>query len=140
MNKTSLLELAKKLNILVETAWEQKKSWKKPSKTPSQGTKRLCLVEIPPLVWCVWMNLESRIFIDQKIYDQKLMEDMMRKLAWGELQKKSWWIVTRWLIRKQVRCWIQKLISHIGKTNFDPILESLWTIKSHAVRWRDFIF
>ena len=26
--------------------------------------------------------------IDQKIYDQKLMEDMMRKIAWEGFQKK----------------------------------------------------
>ena len=32
-------------------------------------------------------ELRKQQIIDQKIYDQKLMEDTMRKLAWEELQK-----------------------------------------------------
>ena len=32
-------------------------------------------------------ELGKQQIIDQKIYDQKLMEDMMRKLAWEALQK-----------------------------------------------------
>ena len=32
-------------------------------------------------------ELRKQQIIDQKIYDQKLMEDMMRKLAWEALQK-----------------------------------------------------
>ena len=33
-------------------------------------------------------ELPGQQIIDQKIYDQKLMEDTMRKLAWEGLQKK----------------------------------------------------
>ena len=32
-------------------------------------------------------ELRKQQVIDQKVYDQKLMEDTMRKLAWEELQK-----------------------------------------------------
>ena len=32
-------------------------------------------------------ELQKQQIIDQKIYDQKLMEDTMRKLAWEGLQK-----------------------------------------------------
>ena len=32
-------------------------------------------------------ELQKQQVIDQKIYDQKLMEDTMRKLAWKGLQK-----------------------------------------------------
>ena len=32
-------------------------------------------------------ELRKQQIIDQKIYDQNLMEDMMRKLAWETLQK-----------------------------------------------------
>ena len=32
-------------------------------------------------------ELRKQQVIDQKTYDQKLIEDMMRKLAWEELQK-----------------------------------------------------
>ena len=50
--------------------------------------KELFLVQIPPSVWHVSMNFENEQAIDQDVYDQKLMEDMMRKLAWEGLQKK----------------------------------------------------
>ena len=33
-------------------------------------------------------KLRKQQIIDPKIYDQKLMEDLMRKLAWEGLQKK----------------------------------------------------
>ena len=36
----------------------------------------------PPPVWRAWMN-----FIDKKLYDQRLMDDTVRKLAWEALQK-----------------------------------------------------
>ena len=32
-------------------------------------------------------ELRKQQIIDQKIYDQKLMEDTIRKLAWEELQR-----------------------------------------------------
>ena len=36
----------------------------------------------------VYLNeLRRQQAIDQHVYDQRLMEDMMRKLAWEELQK-----------------------------------------------------
>ena len=63
-------------------------------------------------------ELRKQQVIDQKIYGQRLMEDTVRKLAWEGLQKISWRMVARWLIRKQVRCWVLKLILCIGKTNF----------------------
>ena len=35
--------------------------------------------------------------IDEKAYNQRLMDDMVRKkLTWDELQKNLWWMVTRW--------------------------------------------
>ena len=32
-------------------------------------------------------ELQKQLIIDQKKYDQRLMEDTMRKLAWEELQR-----------------------------------------------------
>ena len=32
-------------------------------------------------------ELWKQLVIDQKVYDQKLMDDTVRKLAWEELQK-----------------------------------------------------
>ena len=40
-------------------------------------------------------KLRKQQVIDQKIYDQRLMEDTVRKLAWEGLQKISRWMVTR---------------------------------------------
>ena len=45
------------------------------------------MVQIPPLVWRVWRNFEKQQVIDQKAYDQKLMEDTIRKLSWEGLQR-----------------------------------------------------
>ena len=43
-------------------------------------------LDTPASMTCLDELREQQI-IDQKIYDQKLMEDMMRKLAWEGLQK-----------------------------------------------------
>ena len=52
------------------------------SKTPSQSTKSLFLVCIACLD-----ELRNQQVIDKKVYDQKLMDDMIRKLAWDKFQK-----------------------------------------------------
>ena len=60
---------------------------KKPSKIPSQCIRRLFLFQIPlPALACL-DELRKQQAIDQHVYDQKLMEDTMRKLAWEGLQK-----------------------------------------------------
>ena len=42
--------------------------------------------DIPTCMVCL-DELRKQQIIDQKVYDQNLMEDTMRKLAWKELQK-----------------------------------------------------
>ena len=42
--------------------------------------------DTPACMMCLEEHRKQQI-IDQKIYDQKLMEDTMRKLAWEGLQK-----------------------------------------------------
>ena len=82
MNKTSLLELAKKLNIPRRNCMKTKEELEEAiikeyneinfgSDTP---TSMVCLEEL-------W----KQQVIDQKVYDQKLMEDIVRKLAWEGL-------------------------------------------------------
>ena len=59
-------------------------------------------------------ELRKQQVIDQKIYDQKLMEDTMRKTRMGELQKN---------IVMDGDTMIDKRTSEvIGKTNFKPVL------------------
>ena len=126
MNKASLLELAKKLNIPHQNCMKTKEDLKKPSTRPSQGTKRLFLVQIPPPVWHVWMNFKSsRSFI------KKYMIKSWWKIQWESLYGRDfkeilWLMVTRWSRRRQVRCWILKLIPHIGKINFKGWFYSLY--------------
>ena len=62
----------------VENALKQRKGLKKPSKTPSQGTRKLFLVKIPPPVWRVWMKFGS---------SKSMIRGKERKLAWELLQK-----------------------------------------------------
>ena len=66
-------------------------------------------------------QLRKQQVIDQKAYDQRLMEDTVRKLAWEGIQRNILTDDDMILIRGQVRCWILKLIPHIGKINFKPI-------------------
>ena len=44
--------------------------------------------DTPACMMCLEEHRKQQI-IDQKIYDQKLMEDTVRKLAWVKLQKIS---------------------------------------------------
>ena len=121
MNKTSLLELAKKLNIPRRNCMKTKEELEEVIKDTITVTKRLFLGQIPPPVWYVWMNFEnSRSLI------KKCMIKSWWKIRWGnshgrDFKEISWWMVIRWLVREQVRCWILKLIRRTGKINFKPI-------------------
>ena len=59
MNKTSLLELAKKLNIPRRNCMKTKEELEEVIKDTITVTKRLFLGQIPRPVWYVWMNLEN---------------------------------------------------------------------------------
>ena len=59
MNKTSLLELAKKLNIPRRNCMKTKEELEEVIKDTITVTKRLFLGQIPPPVWYVWMNFEN---------------------------------------------------------------------------------
>ena len=121
MNKTSLLELAKKLNIPRRNCMKTKEELEEVIKDTITVTKRLFLGQIPPPVWYVWMNFEnSRSLI------KKCMIKSWWKIRWGnshgrDFKEILWWMVTRWSIRGQVRCWILRLILHTGKNIFKPI-------------------
>ena len=81
MNKTSLLELAKKLNIQHRNSMKTKLELEEAIKGTITRYKKIIFgSDTPACIACQQV-------IDQKIYDQKLMEDTMRKLAWEGLQK-----------------------------------------------------
>ena len=60
---------------------------KKLSGTPSQGKKTLFLGKVFPACMKCLDELRKQQAIDEKVYDQKFMDDTARKLAWERLQK-----------------------------------------------------
>ena len=87
MNKTSLLELAKKLNIPRRNCMKTKEELEEAIKDTIKRYKEIIFgSDTPTLVACL-DELRKQQIIDQKVYDQKLMEDTMRKLSWEGLQR-----------------------------------------------------
>ena len=72
MNKTSLLEFAKKLNI--------------PHRKLEEAIKDT-ITKYKEIIFGPEFQNQNFEVIDEKVYDQKLMDDMIRKLAWDKLQK-----------------------------------------------------
>ena len=87
MNKTSLLGLAKKLNILRRNCIKTKEELEEAIKDTIKGYKEIIFGSDTPACMACLDELRKQQIIDQKVYDQKLMEDTMRKLAWEGLQK-----------------------------------------------------
>ena len=89
MNKTSLLELAKKLNIPRRNWIRTKKELEEAIKNTIAMYKEIIFgSDTPVCVTCV-DELRKQQVIDQHVYDQKLMKDTTTKLAWKGLQKIS---------------------------------------------------
>ena len=87
MNKTSLLELAKKLNIPHRNCMKTKEELEKAIKDTITKYKEIIFGPDSPVCMACLNELRKQQVIDKKVYDQKLMDDTMRKLAWEELQK-----------------------------------------------------
>ena len=87
MNKTSLLELAKKLNIPRRNCMKTKEELEEAIKDTITGYKKIIFGSDTPACIACLDELQKQQVIDQKIYDQKLMKDIVRKLTWEGLQK-----------------------------------------------------
>ena len=87
MNKTSLLELAKKLNILRRNCMKTQEELEEAIKDTMTMYKEIVFGSDTPACMACLYDLQKQQVIDQKIYDQKLMEDTVRKLAWDGSQK-----------------------------------------------------
>ena len=87
MNKTSLLELAKKLNKPRRNCMKIKEELEEAIKGTSTGYNEVIFGSGTPACMACLGEPRKQQAIDQKIYDQKLMEETMWKLAWEELQK-----------------------------------------------------
>ena len=88
MNKTYLLELAKKLNIPRRNCMKTKEELEEAIKDATTGYKQIIFGSDTPACIACLDELQKQQVIDKKIYDQKLMEDTLRKLAWDGVQKK----------------------------------------------------
>ena len=87
MNRTSMLELAKKLNIPRRNCMKAKEELEETIKYTIRGYKEIVFGSDTPACIACLDELRKQQAIDQHVYDQKLMEDMMTKLAWEGLQK-----------------------------------------------------
>ena len=87
MNKTSLSELAKKLNILHRNCMKKKEELEEAIKGTITMYKEIIFSSDTPICMACLDELWKQQVIDQHVYDQKLMEDTIRKLAWERLQK-----------------------------------------------------
>ena len=87
MNKTSLLELAKKLNIPCRNYVKTKEELEEATKNTITMYKEIVFSSDTPACMVYLAELRKQETIDQHVYDQNLMEDTMRKLAWEGLQK-----------------------------------------------------
>ena len=87
MNKTPLLELAKKLNIPRRNCMKTKEELEEAIKDTIKGYKEIIFGSDTPACMTCLDELRKKQAIDQHVYDQRLMDDTIRKLAWEELQK-----------------------------------------------------
>ena len=87
MNKTSLLELAKKLNIPRRNCMKTKEELEEAIKDTIKGYKEIIFGSDTPVCMACLDELQKQQIIEQHMYDQRLMDDMIRKRAWEGLQK-----------------------------------------------------
>ena len=87
MNKSSLLELAKKLNIPCRNCMKTKEELEEAINVTITGYREIIFGSDTRACMACLDELRKKQVIDQKIYDQKLMDDSVGKLAWERLQK-----------------------------------------------------
>ena len=87
MNKTSLLELARKLNIPRRNCIKTKGELEEAIKDIIKVYKEIIFGSDTPACMACLNELRKQQTINQHVYDQKLMDDMIRKLACEGLQK-----------------------------------------------------
>ena len=81
MNKTSLLELAKNLNITRRNCMKTKKELEEAIKDTIKEYKGIIFGSDTPTYMACLDKLRKHQIIDQHVYDKRLMDDMIRKLG-----------------------------------------------------------
>ena len=83
-----MLELVKKLNIPRRNCMKTKEELEEAKKDTIAGYKEIIFGSDTPACMAFLAELRKQQVIDQKIYNQKLIDNAMRKLTWEGLQKK----------------------------------------------------
>ena len=122
MNKTSLLELAKKLNITRQNSMKTKGELEEAIKDTITKYKEIIFGSDTPACVACLDELRRQQIIDQHVYDQRLMDDTIRKLAWEGLQKNIVMDGDEMMIDKRTDEVLGPEVDlHTGKTNFKLI-------------------
>ena len=87
MNKMLLLELAKKLNVPRRNCMKTKEEPEEAIKDTIIEYKEIIFGSDTPACMACLYELWKQQIIDQKVYDQRLIDDTIRRLAWEGLQK-----------------------------------------------------
>ena len=132
MNKTSQLVLAKKLNMLRQNCTKTKEELEKAIKDTITGYKEIIFGADSPVCMTCLDELQRQQIIDEKVYDQRLMDRTVRKLAWEGLQKNMAVYGDAMIDRRGAGSCIRfhLLERQILRVDFMVF----------AVRWRSFIF
>ena len=85
MNDTSLLELAKKLDIPRRNCMKTKEELEEAIKDTITEYKEIISDSDTPACMACLDKLRKQQIIDQDVYDQRLMDDTLRKFAWKGL-------------------------------------------------------
>ena len=89
MNKTSLLERAKKLYIPRQNCMKTKEELEEAIKETITKYKEIIFdLDTPTCTACL-DELQKKQIIDQKIFNQRLMEETKRKVVWEERLQKN---------------------------------------------------
>ena len=136
MNKTSLLELAKKLNIPRRNCMKTKEELEEAIKDTITGYKKIIFGSDTPACIACLDELQKQQVIDQKIYDQKLMEETMRKLALEGLQKNTVMLMED-TMRKLASEGLQKYIVKGGDTMIDKRTGEVLNPEVDSTYWKD---
>ena len=87
MNNTSLLELAKELNIPRRNCMKTKEGLEEAIKDTIKGYKEIIFGSDTSICMACLDKLGKQQAIDQHFSDQTLMDDTIRKLTWEGLHK-----------------------------------------------------
>ena len=82
-----MLELGKKLSITRRNCMKTKEEIEEAIKDTITGYKEIIFGSDIPASMARLAELRKQQVIDQKIYNQKLLDNAMRKLAWEGLKK-----------------------------------------------------